>query len=74
MYFDLPENCFVKRFNNLQYQDPKSVLCGYYCLFFIKKYQEGNSFYDILYKLLDPLNQEINEIIIKTYYINHRNV
>ena len=40
MYFDPlglppPENLsFIKRFNNLQYQDPKSVLCGYYCLFF----------------------------------------
>ena len=80
MYFDPfglppPENfCFIKRFNNLQCQDPKSVLCGYYCLFFNKKYQEGYSFYDILYKLLDPLNQEINERIIKAYYINHGNV
>ena len=69
MYFDPfglppPENlCFIKRFNNLQYQSPKSVFCVYYWLFCIKKYQEGY-----------PLNQEINERIIKTYYINHGNV
>ena len=48
MYFDSfglppPENLnFIKRYNILQYQDPKSVLCGNYCLSFFKKYQERN--------------------------------
>ena len=48
-YFDpfgLPpaENIlFIKRYNTLQYQKEKSVLCGYFCLFFIKKFQDCNS-------------------------------
>ena len=55
-YFDpfgLPplENIlFIKRYNISQYQEKISVLCGYFCLFFIKKFQDGNSFYNILYK------------------------
>ena len=59
-YFDpfgLPptENIlFIKRYNTLQYQKQISVLCGYFCLFFIKKVEDGNSIYNILYKILDP--------------------
>ena len=35
------------------------IVCFYKC------HQEGKTFYDILYKLLGPLNKEINEKQIK---------
>ena len=34
-------------------QDTKSVLCGYYCLYFLKRLNEGYQIYDILYKDFD---------------------
>ena len=38
-----PENIlFIKRYNTSQYQKKISVLCGYFCLFFIKKFQDSN--------------------------------
>ena len=47
-----PENIlFIKRYNTLQYHKKISVLCGYFYLFFIKKFQDGNSIYNILYKI-----------------------
>ena len=51
-----------------------SVLCGYYCLFFIKKFQDGNSIYNILYNILDPRNPSKNETILKDSFINYGNV
>ena len=71
-----PENIpFNKRYNTLQYQKKISVLCDYFCLFFfIKKFQDGNSIYDILYKILDPINPSKNETILKDYFINYGNV
>ena len=42
---------FIKRYNTLQYQKKISVLYGYFCLFFMKKFQDGNSIYDALYKI-----------------------
>ena len=59
----------VKRYNNIQYQEKTSVLCGYFCLFFIKKIQEGFSYYDILYKELTPFNPIENEKVIINYFI-----
>ena len=38
------------QYNNIQYQDTKSVLCGYYCLYFLKRLNNGIKMYDILYK------------------------
>ena len=69
-----PENIlFIKRYNASQYQKKISVLCGYFCLFFIKKFQDGNSIYNILYKILDPTNPSKNETILKDYFINYGN-
>ena len=79
-YFDpfgLPplENIFfIKRYNTSQYQEKIPVLCGYFCLFFITKFQDGNSIYNILYKILDPINPSKNETILKDYFINYGNV
>ena len=59
-----PENIlFIKRYNTSQYQKKKkiSVLCDYFCLFFFnKKFQDDNSNYNILYKILDPKNPSKN--------------
>ena len=72
-----PENILlIKRYNTLQYQKKKiSVLCGYFCLFFIKKFQDGNSIYNILYKILHPITTppKKNETILKYYFINYGN-
>ena len=57
------------KYNNIQYQDKNSVLCGYYCLFFLKKMQKGHKIYDILYKMLNPLNQQENENTIANYFM-----
>ena len=39
------------QYNNIQYQDTKSVLCGYYCLYFLKRLNDGLKIYDILYRV-----------------------
>ena len=41
------------QYNDIQYQDTKSVLCGYYCLCFLKRLNDGHIIYDILYKDFD---------------------
>ena len=54
-----------------------SVLCGYFCPFFIKKFKkfkDDNSIYNILYKSLDPVNPSKNETILKDYFINYGDV
>ena len=47
-----------------------SVLCVYFCLvfffFFIKKFQDGNSIYTILYKILDPINPSKMKQFLRT--------
>ena len=67
-----PENIlFIKRYNTLQYQ--KNDICSLWLLlsfFFIKKFQDGNSIYNILYKILDPINPSKNEKILKDNFIN----
>ena len=42
--------------------------------FFIKKFQDGNSIYYILYKILDPINPSKNETVLKDYFINYGNI
>ena len=44
------------QYNNIQYQDTKSVLCGYYFLYFLKRLNDGIKIYDILYKELNYKN------------------
>ena len=54
-YFDpfgMPPPLEVKKYinnikyNDIQYQNIKSVLCGYYCLYFLKRLNDGNKIYD----------------------------
>ena len=56
------------QYNDIQYQDTKSVLCGYYCLYFLKKLNDGFNIYDILYKELNYKNPSKNETIIKQFF------
>ena len=46
----------------------------FFCFFFIKKIQDGISIYNIVYKILDPINPSKNETILKDYFINYGNV
>ena len=72
-----PENSlFIKRYSTSQYQKKKDI-CSLWLLlsfFFNKKFQDGNSIYNILYKMLDPINPSKNETILKDYFINYVNV
>ena len=36
------------KYNDIQYQDTKSVLCGYYCLYFLKRLNDGYKIYDMV--------------------------
>ena len=70
-----PENIlFIKRYNTSQYKKKISILCGYFCLLLIKKFQDGNSICNILYNKLDPINPSKTETILKNYFINYGNV
>ena len=42
----------AKYIKDIQYQDTKSVLCEYYCLYFLKRLNDGNTIYEILIKSL----------------------
>ena len=56
------------QYNNIHYQDTKSVLCGYYCLYFLKSLNDGIKIYDILYEKLNCKDPSKNEIIIKDFF------
>ena len=53
--------------NSSQFQNNKSVLCGYYCLYFLHQWAQGKDFYDILkpFSLSDTMQ---NEKFIKEYF------
>ena len=54
-------------YNSTQYQDLKSVLCGYWCLYFVNESRKGKSFYDIL-KPFSHTNTQFNERLIVEYF------
>ena len=55
--FDMPPPTEVIKYingiqyNNIQYQDTKSCLCGYYCLYFLKRLNDDYKIYNIYKKL-----------------------
>ena len=53
--------------NSSQFQNIKSVLCGYYCLFFLHQWAQGKDFYDIL-KPFSLVDTKQNEKFIKEYF------
>ena len=55
------------QYNDIQYQDTKSVLCGYNCLYFLKRLHDGYKIYDILYKHFDYKSPNKNENMIKSF-------
>lgn len=56
-------------FNSSAYQDFASILCGYYCLYYIRESDKGKSFYNICkpFSIINPLN---NEKFIINYFNN----
>ena len=54
-------------YNSSQYQNIKSVLCGYYCLYFLHQWSLKKDYYDILqpFSLTDTM---FNEKFIKKYF------
>ena len=54
-------------YNSTQYQDLKSVLCGYWCLYFVNESQKGRSYYDIL-KPFSHTDTQFNERLIVEYF------
>ena len=55
-------------FNNSQYQHLYSVLCGYYCIYFINERHNGKS-----YNVIKPFSirsHEYNEKFIMDYFKN----
>lgn len=65
-------NMYKKKKNKIKYssneiQLPSSIMCGYYCVMFIKEYYKGNDIYDIIYSFdLKPTQR--NEQLIKKYF------
>ena len=55
-------------YNNSQYQNNYSVLCGYYCLYFINERNKGKTLYQI-FKPFSLTNTLFNEEFI-IYYFN----
>ena len=56
------------QYNDIQYQDTKSVLCGYYCLYFLKRLNDGYKIYNILCKDFDYKSPMKNESMIKQFF------
>lgn len=54
-------------YNSTQYQDLKSVLCGYWCLYFVNESRKGRSYYDIL-RPFSHTDTQFNERLIVEYF------
>lgn len=55
------------RYNTLQYQNPDSVMCGYYALYFLKLRSTGLS-YDQILKKFNPNKLKQNDLIVKNMF------
>ena len=53
--------------NGIQYQATKSVLYWYYCLYFLKRLNDGCKIYDILYIDFDYKNPMKNESMLNNF-------
>lgn len=54
-------------FNSTQYQDLKSVLCGYYCVYFVNESRKGRSYYEVI-KPFSHTDTQFNERLIVEYF------
>ena len=53
-------------YNDLQIQNMNSILCGYYCIYYIKKQNEGRTADEVLLDFHDKPT-EFNEKFMKFY-------
>jgi len=53
------------QYSDVQFQPIKSKLCGEYCMYFVSRYLEGKSVYDVIYKGLCPCPCIENDKIVK---------
>ena len=60
-------------YNSSQYQDFISVLCGYYCIYWINEIYKGKSYYDVI-KVFDITDTNYNEQLIKNYFMLSINI
>ena len=54
-------------FNSTQYQDLNSVLCGYWCLYFVNESRKGRSYYEIV-RPFSHTDTQFNERLIVDYF------
>ena len=54
-------------YNSSKYQHIKSLLCGYFCLYYIKESENGKSCYEILFPF-SKKDSKINELLIIKYF------
>ena len=59
------------RYNSTQYQDLNSVLCGYWCLYFVNESRKGRSYYEIV-RPFSHTDTQFNERLIVEYFRNLR--
>ena len=56
-------------YNRTQYQDLNSVLCGYWCLYFVNESRKGRSYYEIV-RPFSHNDTQFNERLIIEYFQN----
>lgn len=56
-------------YNTIPYQNIKSVLRGYYCIYFLHRWSLGEDYYDIL-KRFSINDTNYNESFIENYFKN----
>ena len=54
-------------YNSTQYQDLNSVLCGYWCLYFVNESRKGRSYYEIV-RPFSHTDTQFNERLIIDYF------
>ena len=54
-------------FSSGQHQNFEIILCGYFCIYVISKFNQGNSFYDVMYSL-DNFPSDQNEKFISKVF------
>lgn len=55
-------------YNSTQYQDLNSVLCGYWCLYFVNESRKGRSYYEVVVRPFSHTDTQFNERLIIDYF------
>ena len=64
---EIVDKKFKYQYNNIQYQDNNSVLCGYWAIYFINEGSKGKPYYEIL-QPLSVVDTKYNENFIIKYF------